>query len=444
MEIIAGAVGLVVGISVGAIVGYLLSKSRFAGDLASAREKAARAEEAESKIEELSRENAALREEASRMEATLEAEKKAAAERLSLLEDAKNKLADSFKALSSDALKSNNEAFLKLARETLSKAGVEARGDLDKRKQAIENLVKPIGEKLKEYDEYIRRVEKERAGSYEKLYESVVKLGRETDKLVTALRRPEVRGRWGELTLRRTVELAGLAEHCDFTEQVTTSGGDGSKLRPDMVVHLPGERDIIVDSKVPLDAFMNAMDAESKEQKEKELARHADQLRAKAKELGKKQYWEHFENTALFAVMFLPSEAILRAALDKHPGLLEESLENRVIITTPSNLVALLLVVAHGWQQEKLKKYALEINDLGKQLFERIGIFADHMADLRKNIGRSVDSFNRAVGSLETRVLVSARKFKELGVKTSAEICEVGVVEKTPRMLSEQPENEDG
>jgi DNA recombination protein RmuC len=361
-------------------------------------------------------------------------------ERSAALDNAMNKLTTSFDTVAGQSLRANSEVFLKLAREHLGSHQQAASATLTEREKAIEALVTPIREALVKTEQQIARIEKERAESFGTLRASIesVTLGqqalqRETRGLVTALRRPEVRGQWGEMTLKRLAELAGMVEHCDFTEQVHARSNDDAAIRPDMIVHMPDGRDLVVDVKTPLDAYLDAVDAQTDEARTIALKRHANALAERVRQLSAKSYWAQFEKSPDFVILFIPGDQFLSAALQENPSLLEDAIRQDVIITTPSSLVALLKAVAYGWRQTALAQNAEQIRTLAEDLYKRLGVFASHLNKVGRSLGQSVDAYNSAVGSLERQVLPGARKFTELGVRPEREIDVVEPVEKLTR-----------
>lgn len=384
---------------------------------------------------------ASVREQLAGVSAQLIHEKERSAEQLALLNEAQSKLSDAFKALSSEALQKNNQSFLDLAKQTMESFRESAKGDLEKRQQAIAQMVTPVRETLSKFDEKIQALEKERVGAYEGLRQQVAqladtqsKLHEQTGNLVTALRKPDVRGRWGELQLKRVVEVAGMVEYCDFQtqENVTTDQG---RLRPDMVVNLPNGRKIIVDAKTPLAAYLEAVEAKDENLRLSKLREHAEQIRTHMRQLGSKAYFEQFASSPEFVVLFLPGESYFSAALEQDPQLLESgALENKVILATPTTLIALLKAVHYGWRQEKIAENARAISQLGQELYARIGTLTKHFADVGKELGQAVGKYNDAVGSLERSYYPSVRRFKELGItKDGEEIPELSPVEKQPK-----------
>ena len=388
-----------------------------------------------------------------RLESALESERKTNAEKLELVtsasERANEDLRDAFKALASDALKSNNSSFLVIAEETLKRFQSQARGDLEARQKAVADLVAPVRDSLNKVDAQIQQMEVARGDAYGELRAQVQslittqkELQSQTGNLVQALRTPNVRGRWGEIQLRRVVEIAGMLSYCDFTEQesVTTETG---RLRPDLVVKLPGGKNVVVDAKTPLQAFLDAFETNDEEARRACLANHARQVRDHMKTLAGKNYWEQFDPTPEFVVMFLPGETFFSAALEQDSTLIEQGVLSRVIPASPTTLIALLKAVNYGWNQEKLARNAQQISALGKELHDRLRLLAAHITQVGTGLDRAVESYNKAVGSLESRVLVSARKFAELGTSVADDIPELEPIETTARALSFEWDEED-
>lgn len=371
----------------------------------------------------------------SRLEAQLAAEKKAAGEKLSLLDDAQQRLSNAFAALSAQALTTNNQSFLELAKTTLEKYQVAAQGDLEKRQQAIDQTIAPVRESLKLFDAKVNDLEVKRTSAYSMLTEQLKTLESETSKLGRALRTPVVRGRWGEIQLKRVVEIAGMLSHCDFYEQPTATTEDG-RLRPDMVIKQPGNKNIVVDAKTPLDAYLNSLEASDDESRRHWLKVHAQNVRTHIAELAQKKYWEQFDSAPEFVVMFLPGEMFFSAALEGDPTLIESGVAQKVIPASPTTLIALLRAVSYSWRQESIAKDARAISALGGEIYKRLSDLGDHFVKLGSSLRGSVDAYNRAVGTLENRVLVSARKLKESNaITTNAEMPELSPVDSSPRAL---------
>jgi DNA recombination protein RmuC len=374
--------------------------------------------------------------------ARLEEQGRASDEKLALLQKTERELSDAFEALSAKALRASNESFLELAGTHFDKHRQIAREELERRQHAIDELVKPVGEALTKIDRKIDEVEKSRLEAYGGLSQHLSglavaqkELQGETQNLVKALRVPAVRGRWGEIQLRRVVEIAGMVEHCDFFEQLSLPTEDGRR-RPDLVVRLPGGRSVVVDSKAPLQHYLEAVESNDEELRKKRLKEHAKQIKRHVVELGSKAYWEGLDDTPDVVVLFLPGEVFYSAALQEEPSLIEHGLEHRVLLATPTTLIGLLKALAHGWREERIASNAKEISDLGNELYSRVRTLAEHFQALGGALDRAVATYNQAAGSLESRVLVTTRRFREMGAASGEEIGVVPGVERSARALS--------
>jgi DNA recombination protein RmuC len=364
------------------------------------------------------------------------------------LAESEMRLRASFGELAQVALRDNTDMFLKLARESFAREQTEAQGALQARETALSALVTPIRQALEKTEQQIAGLERERRDAFSSLRTQIeslslgqVALQRETRNLVGALRRPEVRGRWGELTLRRVVELAGMAEHCDFTEQLHLFSESGA-MRPDLVVHMPDSRDLVVDAKTPLDAYLEALEATTEDGRQLALRRHAQQVEVRVRELASKSYWAQFEHSPEFAVLFLPGDQFLSAALSERPELLDNALKQGVIIATPSTLMALLKAVAYGWRQSQVAQNAATIRELGQELYKRLGTFSAHLGRVGQRLGAAVEAYNAAVGSIERQVLPQARRFPELGVTADAPLPTLEPIEELARQTTPVPGND--
>jgi DNA recombination protein RmuC len=409
----------------------------------------ARLREATAELTQLREEKSVLVGRRSALEAELDGERLRFAERQTALEEARVSFSDAFKALSADALARNNQSFLELARTTLDAQQQAAKGELEKRHLAVGEMIAPVKASLEKFEQQIQGIEASRVNAYATLTEQVRALAegqgqlrQETGNLVKALRAPQTRGRWGELQLKRVVEMAGMLDHCDFFEQESTNTEDG-RLRPDMIIKLPGGKNIVVDAKAPLAAYLDALETDDEGEKKRKLADHARQVRDHLVKLGRKAYWEQFQPSPDFVVLFLPGETFYAAALEADPSLIEQGVDQRVIMATPTTLIALLRAVAYGWNQQALTDNAERISALGRELYERIGTVAEHWSRVGKNLSEAVGAYNKSVASMESRVLVSARKFRELKVSGAGgeekEIADLIQVDILPR-VAQAPE----
>ena len=448
------AIGLAVGLFLGVLVSALWTTARLRTQVqACLIEAAERAQRADVETAELRKQATGDRieltqardslAEAQHARAVAETRAEEAAKNLleqkELLIRARQELAESFRALSGEALKINNEVFLDLAKASFGTLQAEAKGDLTQRQQAIDDLVKPLNDSLKRYEEQVRLMESSRQTAYGGLDQHLTQLAEchhrlqhETGNLVNALRAPSVRGRWGEITLKRVTELAGMVAHCDFAEQASLHTEEG-RLRPDMVIRLPGGRHIVVDAKAVLSAYLEAYEASDEGLRHERLRRHAAQVRARMDQLSAKAYWNQFSQAPEIVVLFLPGEHFLAAALEQDRDLIEDGYAGRVIIATPNTLIALLHAAAYGWRQEQLSQNVQQAGQLGKDLYERMAVLAEHLDSIGQSLGKSVQAFNRAVGSLESRILPAARKFKELGIASDKDLPLLNQIESAPR-----------
>lgn len=382
----------------------------------------------------------ALQEEHYTLKTALQIERTQYQERIAALKKMHVDLQKNFSALSKDALQANNESFLQLAQQKLGIYQERAEASLNAKEKSIETLIKPVTSALEKTEQQISLIEKERKQAYGSISEQLKlvtqaqhNLQSETEHLVRALSKPEVRGQWGELTLRRLAELAGMVNHCDFEEQTHLEVADGKNMRPDMIVRMPEQRELIVDAKTPLDAYLKAIEADSAKDRETQLRHHAQKVRDRMKELASKAYWSQFKQSPDFVILFIPGEQFLTSALEYDPGLLEDSFTNQVILATPTTLVALLRSVAYGWQQASMSKNAEQIRDLAQDLHKRLHSFCSHLQKVGKNLDDSVANYNKAIGSLERQVLPGARKFIELGVQAKEELPIINEIEKKSR-----------
>ena len=410
--------GVAIGIAIiiGALFAYLITRARM-----------------DKSIQSLHEKNNVL-------DTRLKVEQAQYAEKIQALHESREQLKESFSALSKNALDANNESFLQLAQQKLGLFETRAQANLNEKEKAIETLLKPMAEALNKTEQQIHNIEKERKQAYGSIAEQLKLVNEaqhglqsETEQLVRALRRPEVRGQWGELTLKRLAELAGMVSHCDFEEQTHTEVVDGKNMRPDMIVRMPEKRELIVDAKTPLDAYLSAVQSDSQPEQEAHLKHHARKVRERMKELASKAYWSQFKQSPDFVILFIPGEQFLTSALDHDDTLLEDAFANRVILATPTTLVALLRSVAYGWQQASISENAERVRDLAQDLYKRLYTFCSHLQRIGKNLDDSVENYNKAIGSLERQVLPGARKFTELGIQAKEEIPLIDEIEKKAR-----------
>jgi len=434
---VSGAVGVLIG----AGIVFLILKAKASGLAARSEELVRAREEATAEMAVLRETNSSLRADLAAERAAREQEIKGWAERQEAHIQAQEELMKQFDALSRKALDSNSKSFMELAKTQIEKMVQDVDTKEEKRKLELEKLVSPLSKTLEDVSKHVREVEKERERAYTSITEQVKGLSvaqesirKEAANLVNALRKPSVRGRWGEIQLKRVVEMAGMLDHCDFEEQHTVHS-DSGRLRPDMIVHLAGGKTIVVDAKAPLSAYLDAIETDDEDERERFMRKHAEQVKIHIRQLSTKAYQDQFDSTPDMVVLFLPGESFYYAAQEIDPTLIEQGVENNVVIATPTTLITLLKAVAYGWRQEQLTENAQKISRLGQELYERLSVLSEHINKVGRGLNSAVTSYNKAAASMESRVLVSARKFKELGSSTSSELPEMKQIEGTPRQL---------
>lgn len=447
----------IIGTAFGFLIAWFFAKSKFSKEFleiskehSSALSRLEQMEELKKTIEDRTQEINSLnvtitdlKENQAKLQTIIDKERIAVKEKIEMLEDVRNNMVDAYKAISASALRENNQTFLDLAKTTLSKYMESAKSDFNMRSKEVKNIVVPIKDSLDRYDQHIQAMERSREKAYgglsqqvHSLMETQQILQKETGNLVKALRVPHVRGRWGEITLKRVAELAGMQNRCDFFEQQSAYGENGI-MRPDMVVYLPGNRQIVVDAKAPLSAYLEALEAETEEERESLMAKHSKQIQSHIHKLAQKAYWKQFSPTPEFVVLFIPGESFFSAALVKNPQLIEEGVNKGVILATPTTLITLLKTVSFTWHQENVSENAKAISELGRELYARLNSMAKHIDKLGRDIERCTSTYNQVIGSFERRVLTSARKFKELGISLPGDkdIVRIEPAEKKARKL---------
>lgn len=442
-------VAVAIALAVGVLLGWVLVSSRAnklqsetAGISAQLGEARRQSDVSRSDLDKLRKELATEQTLRAKAEADRQNERANLEEQRNLLSEAETKFREAFDSLAGKALEHSSQQFLQLAQERLATLQKQASGELAQRQESIKGMVDPLQQRLSELQLHLRELESNRQSAYGELRTQVQTLAqtnrelqKETGTLVSTLRQPQVKGRWGELTLRRAVELAGMSPHCDFLEQVSVDTIDG-RLRPDLIVHLPGNARVVVDAKVPLHGFLKVAAAQTDLERDAGLAEHARLVRSHVNQLSSKEYWKQFEPSPDFVVLFVPGESFFSAALEKDPNLLEDAIASHVVLASPANLIAILRAVSYGWKQEQVAESAHEISSMGRDLFERLVNFTEHVLDIRSGLERANKSFNNAVGSLEARVLPAARKLKEKGIQSTGELKAIDPTETNLRLLN--------